>query len=106
MSLFVFHYAGLRFAVDLLRDYEAAWLGIGTGQIFNLVVATAGLILMIWLSRHPPKASAVSGPPDRKPGWIHRILLVALNVYPLGIPTSWTKANIETKRQEIGQPAS
>ncbi len=99
-SLFVFLYAGLRFAVDIFRDYEAAWLGIGTGQVFNLAMAAIGLILLIRAVRHP---RPITPPPVRaaKPAsWLQIACLVALIVYPLGIPTSWTAANIAEKRQE------
>lgn len=100
VSLFVLLYAGLRFAVDLFRDYEAAWLGIGTGQVFNLVMAAAGLLMLLWFLRHPHRVvkSAVLG--DRKAGWVLPIILTALILYPLGIPTSWTQKNIVEKRLE------
>ena len=44
---FVLFYALLRFVVELLHDYEAAWLWIGTGQLFNLVMAVMGLVMLI-----------------------------------------------------------
>lgn len=99
-SLFIFLYAGLRFAVDLFRDYEAAWLGIGTGQVFNLLMAALGLILLVWTVRIPRTAPA---PPNLRPKaatWLQVAALTALILYPLGIPTSWTRANITEKRQE------
>ncbi len=52
-ALFVVLYAGLRFAVDTLRDYEAAWLGLGTGQVFNLAMTAAGLVMLVWALRRP-----------------------------------------------------
>ena len=105
LSLFVFLYAGLRFAVDLFRDYEAAWLGIGTGQVFNLLMATAGLILLVWTLRFPRSVPAPPHPPARAASWLQVAIFAALVIYPLGIPTSWTRANIAEKRQEVLEDA-
>ncbi|MDU8911437.1 prolipoprotein diacylglyceryl transferase [Aestuariicoccus sp. MJ-SS9] len=104
-GLFVFLYAGLRFAVDLFRDYEAAWLGIGTGQVFNLAMATAGLILLVWTLRHPRAVPRTAQRRPRAASWLQVIVLAALIIYPLGIPTSWTRANIVEKRQEATEEA-
>jgi phosphatidylglycerol:prolipoprotein diacylglycerol transferase len=104
-SLFVFLYAGLRFAVDTFRDYEAAWLGIGTGQVFNLVMAAAGLAMLVWTLRHPRAVSEPPQPPEKAASWLQLALLAALILYPLGIPTSWTRANIIEKRQEAPEDA-
>lgn len=101
MSIFVLLYAALRFAVDLFRDYEAAWLGIGTGQVFNLVMAAAGLLLLIWFVKRPRRAWAPPSVRDRPAGRLAKVLLVVLILYPLGIPTSWTRANITEKRQSV-----
>ncbi len=100
VSIFVLLYAGLRFAVDLFRDYEAAWLGIGTGQVFNLIMAAAGLLMLIWFLRNPHFVSKRPAPGEREVGWILPVILVALILYPLGIPTSWTQKNITEKRLE------
>ena len=104
-SLFIFLYAALRFSVDLFRDYEAAWLGIGTGQVFNLVMAAAGLAMLIWTLKSPRKVKTPPKPPARDASWLQVVVLIAVILYPLGIPTSWTRSNIEEKRQEtIEQP--
>lgn len=99
-SLFIFLYAGLRFAVDLFRDYEAAWLGIGTGQVFNLLMAATGLIMLIWTLRSPREPVFPTKATARVASWLQIIVLIVLVLYPLGIPTSWTRANIVEKRQE------
>ncbi|WP_068115901.1 prolipoprotein diacylglyceryl transferase [Tropicimonas marinistellae] len=101
MSLFVFLYAGLRFLVDLFRDYEAAWLGIGTGQFFNLVMAAAGFVLLLWFLGRRIEATAPERRPAKAASWFQMAVLVFLILYPLGIPTSWTRANIVEKRQEV-----
>ena len=54
---FLFLYAGLRFLVDLFRDYEGGWLGIGQGQYFNLIMAAIGLAVLIWALRRPTRDS-------------------------------------------------
>lgn len=105
VSLFVLLYAGLRFAVDLFRDYEAAWLGIGTGQVFNLLMAAAGLILLIRTIRHPRSMLPPPTPPNKAASWLQVAVFTFLVIYPLGIPTSWTRANIIEKRQEAMQDA-
>ena len=100
VSLFVFLYAGLRFAVDIFRDYEAAWLGIGTGQVFNLLMAATGLILLYRTIRYPRSVLPPPTPPDKSASWLQVAVFALLVIYPLGIPTSWTRANIIEKRQE------
>lgn len=99
MSLFVLLYAGLRFLVDLYRDYEATWLGMDTGQIFNLAMTAIGLCLLAWFLLNPRAVAPPPAPVPRWPGWPSVLLLLALIVYPLGIPNSWTKVNIDAKRQ-------
>lgn len=106
LSLFVLLYAGLRFGVDLFRDYEAAWLGIGTGQVFNLLMAAAGLLMLLWFIRNPHHLIRESISADQKPGWILPVILTALILYPLGIPTSWTQKNIIEKRLETQEPVT
>jgi phosphatidylglycerol:prolipoprotein diacylglycerol transferase len=106
MSAFVLLYGLLRFFVDELRDYESYWLGLGKGQFFNLAMAVLGLGLGAWffLTRRPVAA----GPPvparEERIGWVRIVILIALFLYPLGIPTSWTGANIEMIRQGGVEP--
>jgi phosphatidylglycerol:prolipoprotein diacylglycerol transferase len=101
---FLFLYAALRFGVDLFRDYEGGWLGIGQGQYFNLIMAAIGLVVLIWALRREPPAMAAT---PAKPGHPNPIVVVAfivLCLYPLGIPTSWTRLNIEEIRGEEPAP--
>ena len=99
-GLFVFLYAAMRFAVDLFRDYEAAWLGLGTGQVFNLVMAAIGLFLLVFFLRRPVQERARHWKSETAVGWIRAGVLMLLILYPLGIPTSWTQVNIQEKRLE------
>ncbi|MFY0691483.1 MAG: prolipoprotein diacylglyceryl transferase [Paracoccaceae bacterium] len=100
-GLFVTLYAGLRFAVDLLRDYEAAWLGLGTGQVFNLVMTGLGLVLLTLALRRKRFAPRLPAPVPRQARPVQMLLLVFVVLYPLGIPTSWTAENIAQKREDV-----
>ena len=99
-GLFVLLYATLRFAVDVFRDYEAAWLGLGTGQVFNLVMAAIGLFLLVFFLRRPVRERARIWKSEQGVGFIRAGVLMFLILYPLGIPTSWTQVNIQEKRME------
>jgi len=97
---FLFLYAGLRFLVDLFRDYEGGWLGIGQGQYFNLIMAAIGLVVLVWASRRKVQPMAYISPEPRRVNPLLVALFAFLCLYPLGIPTSWTRENIETIRAE------
>ena len=97
----IFLYAALRFAVDEFRDYEGGWLGIGQGQYFNIAMAALGLVILIWAWRRPAVAQPMEPSPKRSVGWLRVVIFAFLCLYPLGIPTSWTRVNIEEKREEI-----
>lgn len=99
-ALFVLLYGGLRFAVDLLRDYESTFLGLDTGQYFNLAMAVSGAGLLIWSLRRRTEVPSSRQPAARRIGWIRPLVFLLLCLYPLGIPTSWTQVNIEQKRHE------
>lgn len=99
---FIFLYAALRFVVDMWRDYEGGWFGLGQGQYFNLAMAAIGLGVLVWAWRRPPAAAAVRRPaPPRRAGWLRAAVFALLCLYPLGIPTSWTRVNIEQMRAEV-----
>lgn len=99
-ALFVVLYGGLRFAVDLLRDYEATFLGLDTGQYFNLAMAAFGIGLLLWSLRRRAELSPPRAVAEPRVGLVRPLVFVLLCLYPLGIPTSWTQVNIEQKRQE------
>jgi phosphatidylglycerol:prolipoprotein diacylglycerol transferase len=105
-GLFVLLYGLLRFVVDIFRDYEASWLGIGTGQVFNLAMAAAGLAMVVSLVRFPRPAAPPREPVDANAGWLRVAILTCLMLYPLGIPTSWTRENIAEKRETASEAAN
>jgi phosphatidylglycerol---prolipoprotein diacylglyceryl transferase len=97
-GLFLFLYAGLRTALDFFRDYESALFGLPPGQIFNLVMAGAGLLVLVALALHPRPPWLPRSHRHAPPSLLHVFLLAAIVLYPLGIPTSWTRLNIEEMR--------
>lgn len=106
-GVFLLLYGGLRFLVDLFRDYEGGWLGIGQGQYFNLVMAGIGLVLLAWALRRRwsmPQSAGVA--PQRAVNPLLVAAFVVLCLYPLGIPTSWTRQNIEAIRAEAPAEAT
>jgi phosphatidylglycerol:prolipoprotein diacylglycerol transferase len=110
LAHFVFWYGFGRIFVDLYREYPAEFFGIGRGQYFNLLMALAGLALMLWFR------SATRGQSTRKNSfgasaelesltprlWPRRLALLALLIFPLVIPTDWTQGN--GKKPEAPSP--
>lgn len=97
---FLLLYGGLRFLIDQFRDYEAALFGIGPGQWFNLATALLGLAL---LAARRGAAPAPVLPPRGGPiGLLRPILLAALVLFPLVIPTSWTQVHLRELREQRG----
>jgi len=45
-GVFLFLYAGLRLFVDLFREYPTTLLGLATGQVLNVAMASIGLLLI------------------------------------------------------------
>ncbi|MCF1709626.1 prolipoprotein diacylglyceryl transferase [Tabrizicola sp. J26] len=100
-GLFLLLYAGLRTAIDFMRDYESALFGLPPGQIFNLAMAGAGLVLLIVVAIRPPGSWTPTPARPSPVPLIQVLLFVALLLYPLGIPTSWTRAHIEEMRAAV-----
>lgn len=107
LAQFVLWYGLLRFFVDLFRDYEGGFLGIGQGQYFNLAMALLGAGLSAAFRRRAqrdrPAPSAVT--PSRAPvGWWRPALFLFLALFPLCIPTSWTQVHIQEIRTRDAAP--
>jgi len=90
-ALFVFLYAGLRIPIDLFREYPIQTLGLPTGQAFNAIMATAGLLLLVrnWL-RGPTPASVTTPAEPRPAGW-RPWAFIGLMALVLVIPSDATR---------------
>lgn len=104
---FVFWYGFLRLFVDVFREYDSYWLGVGRGQYFNLAMALTGLSLVLLahlLTRRPARRRAAGSPNFRAvdPSCRHWgasgtkiALFAALVVSCLFIPSGWTRQALE-----------
>lgn len=98
-ATFLIGYGGLRFLVDQFRDYESSLGGLGPGQWFNIGMAIFGAVMLVLcLRRDIPEATAAK--PSRAAGIpvFSAIILLALVLFPLSIPTSWTTEYLAIKR--------
>jgi phosphatidylglycerol---prolipoprotein diacylglyceryl transferase len=101
-AVFLLLYGGLRFVVDQFRDYESVLWGLGTGQWFNLAMAFVGAVILVIAILRP--AGVPATPRMRfavRTGGVAAVesaLLIALILFPLVIPTSWTTEYLHQKR--------
>jgi phosphatidylglycerol:prolipoprotein diacylglycerol transferase len=98
-SVFLFLYAGLRLFVDLFREYPTTLLGLATGQVLNLVMASIGLLLIVvscWRGRRSSARAndptfghpmVIETPPHRWQLAAFALLLASCLV----IPSDWTQ---------------
>lgn len=97
------------------------YLGVGTGQYFNFFMAAIGLELLIWYSRKNHASLAVnratsSGEAPGKTNrcvsgtilCMKRAVLVAILLFSLSIPSSWTQGVLKKyrDRKSIQQAAA
>ena len=96
---FILWYGFLRLFVDFFREYRSSLWGLPPGQEFNLLMAIAGVGMLIWFyrgrdTRAAPvstaeqgvaKAVATSGLAAR------RLALLLLLLVPIIIPSDWTQ---------------
>jgi len=85
---FLFLYAFLRIFVDLFREYPTTLLGLATGQVLNIALSIIGLALLLVPLRAP---SPVGAHGVRPPTLWQPIVLAALLLFPLIIPSDWTQ---------------
>ena len=107
---FVFWYGFLRLFTDYFREYGNEFLGIGTGQYFNLFMTTLGVGLIIWRTRAggPAEEGSVSiAPAGGSRGEtgrpvnrlrLKRAFFIALLFFSLTIPSSWTQGVLQQYR--------
>jgi phosphatidylglycerol:prolipoprotein diacylglycerol transferase len=125
MAHFVFWYGFGRLFVDYFREYPVEVFGVPPGQYFNYLMAIGGLGLLIWFARRGRCAVAgetkVADREDtsglhacaERPGsrnipsslWLRRLAFVALLLFPLVIPTDWTRGNITQSKAVEQKPA-
>jgi phosphatidylglycerol---prolipoprotein diacylglyceryl transferase len=95
---FVTWYGLLRLFVDVFREYDSYWLGIGRGQYFNLFMAAAGLCVVL-AARRRSKSEAwmvLRGSRTRAPVfWGERVAFYVLVALCLTIPSGWTRQVLE-----------
>jgi phosphatidylglycerol:prolipoprotein diacylglycerol transferase len=95
---FVLWYGLLRLFVDYFREYDSYWLGVGRGQYFNLVMAVAGLCIVVVARKHASLEGAGALPNLRAKDpalWIKRSAFYALVALCLTIPSGWTQQVLE-----------
>ena len=96
---FVFWYAFPRIFIDLFRDYPTHRLALGTGQTLNLIMAGAGILLLIRsrmrrlgllqpLPVHPGPDPAAR---NASPATGLRVAFALLLFFCLTIPSNWTQ---------------
>ncbi len=99
-GVFLFLYAGLRLFVDLFREYPTTLLGLATGQMLNLAMAGAGLLLVLGAWWHGGRAAAGAGgavlvarpgPRDEPPHRWQPMAFMLLLASSLVIPSDWTQ---------------
>jgi phosphatidylglycerol:prolipoprotein diacylglycerol transferase len=115
---FVFWYGFLRLFTDYFREYGTEFLGIGTGQYFNLSMALAGVVLYIWFSRiryarhvcgrkskRQDRALADMGQDGRtghgtnRAGLVlRRAALTGIILFSVTIPSGWTQGVLKQYR--------
>ncbi len=112
LAHFVLWYGLLRLLTDHYRDYAGTFLGIGTGQYFNALMALLGVALLAWFSRsgasalertEPRAAGSNPGVASRPASLLwSRVVFAALLLLCLGIPSGWTQGVIEQYRNRTG----
>jgi phosphatidylglycerol:prolipoprotein diacylglycerol transferase len=89
-ALFVLLYAAFRIPIDLLRDYPISTFGLPTGQVYNVMMAIAGLAFVTksWLR----PGAALPPPPElpAPPAW-RRWAFVAMLLFAMVIPSDATR---------------
>jgi len=95
-ALFVALYAGLRLPIDLLREYPLRLAGLPSGQAVNLLMALAGVALLVKNCLRPPLAGwreqpDPAAPADQRAATWQQLTFAALLALSLVIPSDATR---------------
>ena len=88
---FFFWYAFLRIFVDLFREYPTTLFGLATGQGLNVVMAIAGLAVIVWAHRAKRAGGGEQRAGMERSLWPRRIALALLLLFCLLMPSVWTQ---------------
>ena len=100
LGIFLFGYGFFRIFIDFFREYRMDLFGLPPGQEFNIGMSIAGVTLVLWSIKRqhpgvkPVTKSAVLGGLNmdvRRATRTRRIILRALLLLPLIIPSDWTQ---------------
>ena len=100
LGTFLFAYGFFRIFIDFFREYRTELFGLPPGQEFNIGMSIIGVLLIIWALRKgeagvkPLTRSAISSGLNmdvRRATRIRRLILRALLILPLIIPSDWTE---------------
>ena len=99
-GVFLFGYGFFRILIDFFREYRMDLFGIPPGQEFNVGMSVAGILLIIWsIKKQQPKVKPLADQTVmnglnigiRKASRTRRIILWALLILPMIIPSDWTQ---------------
>ncbi len=96
---FILWYGFLRLITDHYREYGNTFLGVGTGQYFNLFMTVMGLGLLVFFKKLPP-AEERPATPATPVGAARRMVFAGLLIFCLIIPSSWTKGVLAEDREK------
>jgi phosphatidylglycerol:prolipoprotein diacylglycerol transferase len=95
---FILWYGFLRIFVDYFREYRTDLMGFPPGQEFNILMSMVGAGMLVWLHWKGHRQPGIeSTPASESPvsqnsiRWKKKILLAALILIPMVIPSDWTQ---------------
>ena len=100
LGTFLFGYGFFRIIIDFFREYRTEFMGLPPGQEFNIIMSISGIILIVWTIRKQyPKLKPLADDAVlsglnidiRKATRTKRIVLRALLILPMVIPSDWTQ---------------
>jgi len=114
---FLFWYGFLRIFTDLFREHPGSVLGFGGSQYFNVLMALAGLGMMVALRNKSDHRSGVRASGDGTWGgrgpvtvesvensfayWLRRVCFALILLFCLVIRSAWTPEELERRREAL-----